>query len=466
MMNTFSLDVVNPSTDAQIDTLECDSIEDALAKLERAQHFFNNRKAHLALHERVALLEKLVTYLSERKSIFVDTMIAEGGKPYRDSVVEFDRAVLGVKLAISSISERVGSSIPLGYQPASSGRIATTQVFPRGVVLAFSAFNHPLNLIVHQVIPAFASGCPCVVKPAPDTPLSCVMLVDAMHAVGIAKDYISVVLTHDIAVASALVESDKIAFFSFIGSAQVGWMLRSKLAPGVRCALEHGGVAPSIVARSADIPGAVNAIVKGGFYHAGQVCVSTQRVYLDQTIFDDFVGQFVRKVQQLVVGDARDEHVDVGPLIRPSEVDRIDGWVKEAISEGAECPVGGARLNPIGNFYAPTVLLNPSPIAKVTRREIFGPVVCIYKVDSIERACEMSNHDEFAFQASVFAQNLDEITYAYQSIDASAMMVNDHTAFRDDVMPFAGLKRSGLGVGGIPYTIEDMQFEKMLVIKQ
>ncbi len=463
MHQKASLEVRNPSTGEAFSSLAMDNRDVAMAKLERAWRLHRDRDRQLPLHERIALLEKLHDHVLAQQVDFVDTMIKEGGKPRRDSLVEFTRALQGIKLAIHTVSGHAGASIPLGYQASSAGRIATTRVFPIGVVLALSAFNHPLNLIVHQVIPAFAAGCPCVVKPASDTPLSCALLVEAMHDVGIPEDYVQAVITKDLELATALVTSDKIAFFSFIGSARVGWMLRSRLQPGVRCALEHGGVAPCIVSRHADLDLAAAAIAKGGFYHAGQVCVSTQRVYVDAEVAAAFVAALKDKAAALKVGDAMGEDTDVGPLIRPQEVSRVHSWVEEAVAEGAECVLGGRAID--ANFYAPTILLDPPPGARVSQEEVFGPVVCVYRYAQFDDALATANHERFAFQAAIFSRHIDEIMRAYERIDASAIMVNDHTAFRDDVMPFAGLKASGLGVGGIPHTIEDMQIEKMLVLK-
>ena len=463
-MESLSLVVTNPSTGVEITTLEADSGESAAKKLDLAWRRFKDRKQHLPLHERIDILERLAKLMERDADAFAMTIAQEGGKPLVDARVEVSRAIAGVRMAIQTVSEERGHVIPLGHQASSAGRLSFTQKFPRGVVLAFSAFNHPLNLIVHQVIPAFAVGCPCVVKPAADTPLSCIKLIEAMYAAGVPEDYASYVITADLDVAGEMVGSDKIAFFSFIGSARVGWMLRAQLQPGVRCALEHGGVAPCIVSESADLSIAIPSITKGGFYHAGQVCVSTQRIYVDRSLHSQFVESLCESVGKLVVGDASDPATEVGPLIRPAEVDRVDDWVREAVGLGAELGVGGARLE--GNFYQPTVILSPPIEAKVSNLEIFGPLVCLYPYDSLQEALTAANIHPHAFQAAVYTRDIDTIYAAYEAFDASAVMVNDHTAFRDDVMPFAGLSASGLGVGGIPYTIEEMQFEKMLVLKQ
>jgi acyl-CoA reductase-like NAD-dependent aldehyde dehydrogenase len=445
-------------------SIEVDGEEQALKKLDNAWHLFKDKTRWLPLHRRIHILENLIELMVNHKTVLAQRIATEGGKPLTDARVEVDRAINGVRLSITAVSEKRGEVIPLGHQAASAGRMAFTQKQPRGVVLAFSAFNHPLNLVIHQVIPAFAAGCPCVVKPAADTPLSCIKLIELMLLAGAPEDYVQVVVTQDHDVSGALVSSDKIAFFSFIGSARVGWMLRSKLKPGVRCALEHGGVAPCIVTDTADLDKAIPSIVKGAFYHAGQVCVSTQRIYVDAAIYPAFIKGLCVAVESLVLGDATQEHTDVGPLIRQSEAKRVNDWVLEAVELGAEVLLGGEMVN--GYYHQPTVLLNVPDTARIAHQEVFGPVVSVYRYENFDDIIEKLNLPSIAFQASVFTNDLSMMYQAYETFNASAVMVNDHTAFRDDVMPFAGLESSGLGVGGIPYTIEEMQFEKMLVLKQ
>lgn len=462
-MKSVTLTVTNPSTGREITTIEADTDVGAAHKLEMAWRRFKDKKQHLPLHKRLEILERLVTLMERDADAFAATIAQDGGKPLSDAQVETSRAIAGVRMSIHAVGEHRGSVIPLGQQASSSARLSFTQKYPRGVVLAFSAFNHPLNLIVHQVIPAFATGCPCVVKPAVDTPLACLKLIEAMYEAGVPEDYCSSVITDDLDVAGQMVRSDKIAFFGFIGSARVGWMLRSQVQPGVRCALEHGGVAPCIVTDTADLDIAVSSITKGGFYHAGQVCVSTQRIYVDRAIEEKFLEMLSESVSRLKVGDAADPATEVGPLIRPAEADRVNEWVQEAVKLGGKIITGGTRME--GNFYQPTVIYGPPLEAKVSSQEIFGPVVCVYPYNDFDEALSAVNIHPHAFQAAIYTRNLDAMYAAYDAFDASAVMVNDHTAFRDDGMPFAGLSASGLGVGGIPYTIEEMQFEKMMVIK-
>jgi len=346
--------------------------------------------------------------------------------------------------------------------PSSAHRMAVTRKEPVGVVVAVSAFNHPLNLIVHQVAAAVAVGCPVIVKPARDTPLSCLRFAEILHEAGLPPEWCQVLIASETPVATKLVTDPRVGFFSFIGSARVGWMLRSQLAPGARCALEHGGAAPAILADDADMDLALRTILKGGFYHAGQVCVSVQRVFVPRNRAREFATRLAEKAAKLSIGDPTLAETDVGPLIRHEEVVRVHDWVTEAVEAGAERLSGGEPISE--SCYPCTVLLDPPENAKVSTLEVFGPVVCVYGYDELDEAIARANSLPVSFQASVYTSNLDTAMKAFKHLDASAVMVNDHTAFRIDGMPFAGLRESGLGVGGIPHTMEDMQVNKMLVI--
>jgi acyl-CoA reductase-like NAD-dependent aldehyde dehydrogenase len=240
-------------------------------------------------------------------------------------------------------------------------------------------------------------------------------------------------------------------------------MLRSQLAPGTRCALEHGGAAPVIVAPDADIDDALPLLTKGGFYHAGQVCVSVQRVFAHTSVARSVAKGLAGLAVELKVGDPVKPDTEVGPLIREAEVQRVDEWVQEATDEGAELLCGGRPVS--DTCYAPTVLLNPPENTRVSNAEIFGPVVCVYDFDDIDDAIDRANALPFAFQSSVFTRDIDTAIRVSRRLAASAVMINDHTAFRVDWMPFAGLRQSGLGIGGIPYTMDDMQVEKLVVIR-
>ncbi len=435
-------------------------VEDALKV---AHGVFRDRRQWLSVPERIDVLSRAVDIMEQRVDELTLTAASEGGKPWVDSKVEVLRAIDGVRLCIETLRGEAGSVIPIGTTPATVGRVAFTQKEPVGVVVAVSAFNHPLNLIVHQVGPAVATGCPVIVKPAEDTPLSCLAFVDILHEAGLPKAWCQALVANDLETAEALVTDSRVGFFSFIGSARVGWMLRSKLAAGTRCALEHGGAAPVFLVEPFSLDDALPSIAKGGFYHAGQVCVSVQRVFVPAERADEFAGGLADAARKLKVGPPEEASTEVGPLIRPAEVDRVSTWVDEAVAAGATLLVGGEKLS--DTSYAPTVLLNPPADAKVSTLEIFGPVVCVYAYDDLDAAIEQANALPVAFQAAVYSQDIDQALAVSRAVDASAVMVNEHSAFRDDAMPFAGLRESGLGIGGIPYTMHDMTIDKMLVIK-
>jgi len=434
-------------------------VEDALAA---AYELFKQRADWLSIPKRIAILSRLAELMEIQQEELALLAVSEGGKPLQDSRVEVTRAIDGIHLCIEELRGNRGTVIPIGSTASTQNRSAYTQKEPIGVVVAVSAFNHPLNLIVHQVAPAIAAGCPVIVKPAGDTPLSCLNFVQLVHAAGLPRAWCQAIVTDSNATAEQLVTDSRVAFFSFIGSSKIGWMLRSKLSPGTRCALEHGGVAPAIILDDFDFNDSITAITKGGFYHAGQVCVSVQRVFAPNSKARQFADALATSATELQVGDPTKENTEVGPLIRSAEVDRIDAWVKEAIAQGGELICGGKQLEK--NCYTPTVILNPPADARLSRLEVFGPVVCVYAYENIETAIAQANDLPTAFQAAVFGNDFDKLMSVSQQLDASAVMINDHTAFRDDVMPFAGLRESGLGTGGIPYTLEDMQIEKMTVL--
>ncbi len=461
--NLNSLNITAPydeSTIATADVANAEAVESALAT---AHSMYQNKSSWLSKTQRIAILQKTASLMENDIEYLSVEAAREGGKPYLDSKVEVIRAIDSIRTCADVIKNNTGQEIPMRINPASENHLAITTHEPIGVVVAVSAFNHPLNLIAHQVGPAVAAGCPVIIKPTQDTPLSCFRLIDYLYQAGLPKEWCQSMLITDRGLATKLVTDSRVSFFSFIGSAKVGWMLNSKLAPGTRSALEHGGVAPVIIEPDADLDTTIPAVAKGGFYHAGQVCVSVQRIYCHRSTIENVTNQLKSIAEKLIVGDPTDKKTEVGPLIRPREVKRTHDWVTEAINEGAILITGGKIVD--NNCYAPTILLNPAADSKVSTMEVFAPVICIYSYDNIDDAIASANSLPFSFQAAVFTKNIDIALKAYKQLNASAVMVNDHTAFRVDWMPFAGLKQSGLGVGGIPHTFHDMQIAKMLVVK-
>jgi acyl-CoA reductase-like NAD-dependent aldehyde dehydrogenase len=445
-----------------ISELPSDDAQGLERKLSTAYRLFKDRHAWLKPYERIDILRKLATLVEGRREHFGEQIAREGGKPYTDALVETDRAIDGLRNAAEILRTRAGREIPMGITKASANRRAWTIEEPIGVVAAISAFNHPLNLIVHQIAPAIATGCPVIVKPATTTPLNCFELVKLAHEAGIPEGWVQTFLPEERELAEAFASDPRVAFLSFIGSARVGWHLRSKLAPGARCALEHGGVAPVIVDKSADLDAIIEPIAKGGYYHAGQVCVSIQRIYVHESIQAEFLERFARRVNTLKVGDPTLPETEVGPLITPAESERVQSWIDEAVAAGTRL-IGGGRLSE--TTLNPSVLVNPAKDAKVSTLEVFGPLTCVYPFHTLDDAIEQANSLPVAFQSSIFTRDLASALEAAERLDASAVMVNDHTAFRVDWMPFAGRHVSGHGVGGIPYTMHEMTAEKMIVFK-
>lgn len=456
------LKVLSPFDLSLIKEIPLDDEQNIEIALSKAYSLFNDQSKWIPTYQRISILEKVITIMENQIEELTLLAAHEGGKPYQDSKVEVLRAINGVKIAKEHIGQLKGEQIPMELTESSQNRIAFTTREPIGVVVSISAFNHPLNLIIHQTVTAIAAGCPVIVKPASTTPLSCLNFVEILKEAGLPEGWCQAIVCKS-NLAEKLVTDNRVAYLSFIGSSKIGWYLRSKLAPGTRCALEHGGVAPVIVEKDADIDDMTPALIKGGFYHAGQVCVSVQKVFVHEDIIDIVISEMVLITKKLKVGNQLNKDTDVGPLISPLEVDRVESWVNQAIQEGAKLILGGKRIS--DTCYEPTILLNPDKNSKVSTEEIFGPVVCIYSYKNRDEAISLANSLSVHFQASIFTKDLDIAFDTVKKINAAAVMVNDHTAFRVDWMPFQGRDTSGIGTGGIQYSMHEMTREKLIVIK-
>lgn len=462
-MSGAELEVRSPFDGALIAKLPRMNEAQVEAALAGAYRLFRNRDSWIPKAKRIEILRNAGKIIAERHEELALQAAREGGKPLIDSRIELSRAVDGIDVCVETLRTSAGEVIPMGLNAPSSGHLAFTQHEPIGVVAAISAFNHPFNLIAHQVAPAVAVGCPVLVKPASSTPLSCLAFVEIMHQAGLPKEWCQMVLPENNALATKMVTDKRVAFFSFIGSGAVGWKLRAQLAPGTRYALEHGGVAPVIVAADADLRDALPRLAKGGFYHAGQVCTSVKRIYAHADIALSLAQELGKLGDALKVGDPVRPDTDIGPLITHSECDRVHAWVQEAIAAGAKRISGGEKIS--ASCYRPTVLFNPPEDAKVSQLETFGPVICVYSYTDINDAIARANSLAVSFQAAVFTRDIDTAMRVYNRIDATAVMVNNHSAFRVDWMPFAGARESGYGVGGMVHTMHDMQTEKMMVLR-
>jgi acyl-CoA reductase-like NAD-dependent aldehyde dehydrogenase len=456
------LRVSAPFDQSEIKEVQLHTYEEAENKLNIAREIFDNRKNWIPTYQRIAILEKLVEMMKDEEEELIITASSEGGKPYQDSKIEISRAILGIKIAIKEMGNMHGEQIPMGITPSSTQRLAFTMREPIGVVFAISAFNHPVNLIVHQVVTAFATGCPVIVKPASSTPLSCLKICEMMHQAGVPEEWVQPLIC-DNDVAEKVSSDPRINYLSFIGSSKVGWYLKSKMAPGTRCGLEHGGVAPVIIEPDIYMEDIIEPLCKGAFYHAGQVCVSVQRVFAHEKIARKLAEKMAKRAAQLKVGNPIDKATEVGPIITKKELERIHHWVLSAIEGGAEILTGGKIVH--DTCYLPTVLWNPPMDSKVCQEEIFGPVVAIIPYQDIDEAIANANRINYHFQAAVFTENLNTAFKCIQELNASAVMVNDHTAFRVDWMPFGGRNESGEGLGGIPFTMKELTQTKLMVFK-
>ena len=460
--NPKTVDLYSPWDLKKIAKIECINKDNVDQILDVSNNAFLNREKFLSKIERIKILKKSKNLLLKNSKKFAEIIAFEGGKPLKDSKIEVARAINGIELCAEALKKSHGTEIPMNLNNASSNKIAFTRKFPIGPVLAISAFNHPLNLIIHQVCPAVAAGCPIIIKPALDTPATCYEFIKLLMEAGLPKEFCQMINIDNHAITHKLVSDSRISFFSFIGSAKVGWKLKSMLSPGTKCAMEHGGVGSVIIDKGTNLKKILPSILRGAFYHAGQVCVSIQKVIIHKDLVDQFTSMLRDSVKKVKIGDPRDINTDVGPLIRPSEVTRVDKVVKRAIKDGAELICGGAIKSK--TTYECTVLKDPKETSEISKCEIFGPVLSIYSYSLIDDAISMANHKEYSFQSSIYTKNIDVAMLCFERLEAKSVFVNEQTAFRVDWMPFGGIKNSGEGVGGIEYSFSDLLYDKLMVI--
>jgi len=411
--------------------------------------------------KRAAILRSVAAAVRARRDELAALIASEGGKPLKDATVEAVRAAVTLEECAAVCERLEGRQWSMQRAPGTENRIAFTLPEPIGVVLAICAFNHPLNLACHQAGAAIAAGNACILKPATSTPLCSIELGRLFRQAGLPEGVLQVVPMPGSRMAP-FVSSPLIDFITFIGSAEMGWRIRREAADGTRMAAEHGGTAASVVLGDADLDRAIPLVTRGAFYHAGQVCVSTQRLYVESSIEPRFTSRLVEAAAKLVCGDARLPDTDVGSLIDPAEVTRVHEWVTEAAAQGADVLLGGKPLS--ATLYPTTILRNAPEDARVITHEIFGPVVVVQPVASLAEAVEKVNRSQHPFQSSIFTQDVDLALRAARDVEAAAFLVNDMTAFRVDWMPFGGRKLAGLGMGGVDASIREMTEEKLIVL--
>jgi glyceraldehyde-3-phosphate dehydrogenase (NADP+) len=414
----------------------------------------------LTAYERAAILAKASAVLGRRRTEIGRTLAGEAGKPIKDALTEVDRAAMTFHVASEEARRIGGDVIPLDLAPHGKGRIGIVRRFPIGPVAAISPFNFPLNLSAHKLAPAVAAGNPIVLKPATKTPLSALFLASALEEAGLPKGALSV-LPMSRQLGDRLVTDERFKLLTFTGSSAVGWAMKAR-AGKKKVILELGGNAGVIVDESADVEWAAKRVATGGFAYAGQSCISVQRVFVHEAIYDDFAAHLVARVESLVVGDPLDATTDVGPMIDTGEVDRIESWVNEAVADGARVLAGGTRVS--RSTYAPTVLEGVPEVAKVCAQEVFAPVVALYRFSDFKEAVAAVNRSRYGLQAGVFTTSLPHTLIAFDHIETGGVIINDVSTWRIDHMPYGGVKDSGVGREGPRYTIEEMTEPKLLVI--
>jgi acyl-CoA reductase-like NAD-dependent aldehyde dehydrogenase len=418
--------------------------------------------AAVPAHVRAAALDHVSAQLAARVDEVAALITAESGKPLKWSMVEATRGVSTFRWAAEETRRWSGEVQRLDTDPAATGRLALVRRFARGPVLGISPFNFPLNLVAHKIAPAVAVGAPIVVKPAPKTPLSALLLGEIFAETDLPAGAVSVIMVPDDR-APALVADPRLPVVSFTGSGPVGHAIREAV-PHKHVTLELGGNAAALVcadwSSAADLDWAASRIATFGNYQAGQSCISVQRVLVDSSLYDDLVARLVTATEALVLGDPDDPATDVGPLINEGSARRVEEWVDEAVSAGAKLLTGGRRD---GTSYLPTVLADVPPDARVVADEVFGPVLVVSRVDGVDEGLRAVNDSRFGLQAGVFTHDVQVAFRAHRELDVGGVVIGDVPAYRADQMPYGGAKESGVGREGVRYAMEDFTYERVMV---
>lgn len=454
------LEITNPYNGEVIGVTylaSADQLDQAIVAAERAFKITSKQP----VYERVAILDALAAKMKQHRDHIASLIALEAGKPIRDAEVEADRGIFTVQVASEEAKRIDGDVIPLDLLPSSKGRFGIVRRFPIGPVAGISPFNFPLNLALHKVAPAIASGNPIVLKPPSKDPLVMLFIAELLHEIGVEPGSLSV-LPMSREVGNAMVEDDRFKLLSFTGSPDIGWEMK-KNAGMKKVVLELGGNAGVIVDADSDISFAAQRVRVGAFAYAGQVCISVQRVFIHEQVYEQFIDALVAETRKVKLGDPLDRDTDLGPMIDDKAAARSQKWIEDAVAQGARVLTGGKAD---GRFMQPTILENAPRDAFVCSREAFAPLVTVFKVPSFGKAVEAVNDSVFGLQAGVFTNNLERALYAFENIEAGGVVMNDIPTYRIDHMPYGGVKSSGLSREGIRYTIEDMTEMRLLVINR
>jgi acyl-CoA reductase-like NAD-dependent aldehyde dehydrogenase len=417
--------------------------------------------ADMPAHARSKILARAAALIQERREDFARTIAAEAGKALKFARVEVERAIGIFTIAAEEAKRLHGETIPLDAVASGEGYFGFWTRRPVGVIAAISPFNFPLNLVAHKVAPALAAGNTLVLKPASSTPLTAVKLCQVLAEAGLPSGALNLVVGSGSTVGEWLITDPRVAKITFTGSPPVGRHILS-VAGIKKVTLELGNSSPVIIAPDADLDFVARRCAVGAYANSGQMCISVQRIYSQRSVYEPFTEKFVEASSAMVVGDPLDERVDVGPMIDAHEVDRIEGWVKEATSGGAKILTGGKRLGPV---YYPTVLTDVTPQMKVVAEEVFAPVASVIACDDFEEALRQADQTEYGLQASVFTRDINRVFQAVKRLNFGGVIINDTSNFRTDHMPYGGNRQSGLGREGVRFAMEDMTNIQMVAIR-
>ncbi len=413
----------------------------------------------LPAYERGRILREISAGIRDRREELGRLIALEAGKPIRDALVEVDRAVLTFRLGAEEAERMVGETIPLDLMPASKGRMGITRRFPIGPIAAISPFNFPLNLAAHKLAPAIASGNPIVLKPPSKDPLTMLTVAEIVDKAGVPPGSVSI-LPMSRELGDRMVEDPRFKLLTFTGSPSVGWRMKER-AGKKKVVLELGGNAGVIVDETADLDWAVKRTLVGAFAYAGQVCISVQRMYVHERIWDEFMARFVEAARGLKLGDPLDTTTDVGPMVDGNAASRTQRWVDEALAVGGKAILGGSAD---GSFFPPTILTDVPLTAQVCSNEAFAPLVVAFPFSDFDDAVKQVNDSFFGLQTGVFTSDLRNAWHAFEELEVGGVIVNDVPTYRIDHMPYGGVKDSGLGREGLRWAIEDMTEIRIMVL--
>jgi len=429
-------------------------LEEAIEAAQKVSPLLKRMPAHV----KTGILNEIARLLLESKNEISIVLAAEANKPLKWAQAEVDRSVQTFRIAAEEAGRTQGEYIAIDRTPAGENKEGLVKFFPIGLVAGISPFNFPLNLAVHKIAPAIAAGCPIILKPATATPLTTLLLAEIIDKTVLPKGALSI-MPMNRTVGNRLVTDERFRLLTFTGSPLVGWKMKAD-AGKKRVVLELGGNAAVVVTPTANLDWAVKRSVLGAFSFSGQVCIHTQRIFVQNDYYSEFIDKFLVQTATLREGSPLDPNTEISGLIDEANAIRVESWIQEAIQQGATCLCGGHRR---GAFVEPTVLTNTKPEMKVCNQEVFGPVVVIEPYHTFEEAVERVNDTKYGLQAGVFTNSLSEMNYAYSEIECGGVIINDASIFRVDHMPYGGIKESGMGREGVKYAIADMSEPKLLI---